>query len=120
MAVTVHHYPGCSTCKRAVKWLREAGVDFALRDLTVQTPSAKELRDLHARSGQPVRKLFNTSGKSYREGGFKEQLDAGMTDAQAFAALAADGMLIKRPLLDTGDTVCIGFREDAWAEALAL
>lgn len=113
MAITVYQYPGCSTCKKALKWLDAQGLDYQTVHLVEQTPSKKQLADLHARSGLPVRKFFNTSGNSYRNGGFKEKLDQ-MSDAQAFAALAADGMLIKRPILEAGDKVLVGFKEADW------
>ena len=70
-------------------------------------------------SGQPLKKLFNTSGQSYRNGGFKEKLPA-MSDDEAFGALAADGKLIKRPLLIDDGLVLVGFREPDWREALGL
>jgi arsenate reductase len=43
-----------------------------------------------------------------------------MSDAQAFAALAADGKLIKRPLVIGDGFALVGFREDEWREALGL
>ena len=56
----------------------------------------------------------------YRELGIKAKLDAGMTDAECFDLLAADGMLVKRPLLVGDDFAIPGFKEGAWAEALGL
>ncbi|MBW2377536.1 MAG: arsenate reductase family protein, partial [Deltaproteobacteria bacterium] len=70
-------------------------------------------------AGVPLNKLFNTSGQSYRNGGFKEKLKT-MSDAQAFGALAADGKLIKRPLVIGDAFALVGFREDEWREALGL
>ena len=60
----------------------------------------------------------STSGMKYRELGIKAQLDAGMSDEDAFALLATDGMLVKRPLVVGDDFVLVGFREEAWTEAL--
>ncbi|MBH24742.1 MAG: ArsC family transcriptional regulator [Myxococcales bacterium] len=119
MSITIYHYPNCGTCKKARKWLAEQGRegDAAWVHLVEQTPSADTLRDLHERSGLALKRFFNTSGRSYRSGNFKERLD-GMSDADQYAALAADGMLIKRPILDTGAAVLVGFKAEAWAEAL--
>lgn len=117
MSVTLYWYPGCSTCKRAAKWLEARGVAHDRVHLVEATPSAEQLSDLWSRSGAPIKRLFNTSGKSYRAGGFSQKLP-GMSDVEALAALAADGMLIKRPILDTGDAVRIGFREEEWSDAL--
>ena len=75
------------------------------------------LKKLWKTSGLPLRKLFNTSGQSYRQGGFKQKLET-MSDDEALAALAADGKLIKRPLLDAGNTVLVGFKEADYEAAL--
>jgi arsenate reductase len=116
--VHVYHYPKCSTCRTALKWLDQHGVGYDKTDLVATPPSVNTLRDLHRRSGLPVAKLFNTSGESYRSGNFKAKL-AEMTDAQALAALAADGKLIKRPIVDAGATVLVGFAADAYAAKLS-
>jgi arsenate reductase len=92
-------------------------VPYEKTDLVAKPPSLPELRDLHARSGLPVGKLFNTSGESYRNGNFKEKL-ARMSEAEALAALARDGKLIKRPIVDTGKTVLVGFDEAAYRARL--
>ncbi len=115
MAVTLFHYPGCGTCKKARKWLDARGVAYQLVDLVASPPPRAELTRLWKRSGLPIRKMFNTSGQSYRAGGFGEKL-ATMSDEDAIAALAADGKLIKRPILDGGDYVLVGFDEGKYAE----
>lgn len=117
MAVTFYHYAGCGTCKKARKWLDAHGVGYRAVDLVATPPSKEELRRLWKRSGLPVRKLFNTSGQSYRAGGFKEKLES-MSDDEALDALAADGKLIKRPILDGGSYVLVGFDEGQYEERL--
>ena len=111
---TLYHYPNCSTCRRARKWLEAQSIEVRLVDIVKAPPSEAELAALLERSGLPLRKLFNTSGRSYREGGFKEKLKT-MSEPEALAALASDGKLIKRPILDAGDVVLVGFSEDAYA-----
>lgn len=118
MSVLFVEYPKCSTCKKAKKWLDEHGVEYIDRHIVEDNPRADELAAWQQRSGLPVRRFFNTSGMKYRELGIKAKLDAGMSDGEAFALLATDGMLVKRPLVVTDDTVLVGFKEDAWAEAL--
>ena len=113
-------YPKCSTCKKAKKWLDEHGVSYTDRDIVADNPTAEELAAWKERSGLPLRRFFNTSGQKYRALGVKAQLDAGMSDEDAFALLATDGMLVKRPLVivNDGEQVLVGFREAAWEEAL--
>ena len=95
-------------------------MEYVDRDITTENPTAAELAEWHARSGLPLRRLFNTSGMKYRELGIKAKLDAGMTDAECFDLLATDGMLVKRPLLVGDDFVIPGFKEQAWVVALGL
>ena len=118
MSVTVYHYAGCSTCKRARKWLDAHGVRYTAVDIVAAPPSKATLARLREVSGLPVRKLFNTSGQSYRGGGFKERLES-MSEDEALAALAADGKLIKRPLIDGGDFALVGFDEAQYQKRLA-
>ncbi len=62
-------------------------------------------------------RFFNTSGKLYREMELKKKLPD-MSDDEVLDLLASDGMLVKRPLLVTGNIVFAGFKEDTWKEAL--
>lgn len=112
--ITVYEYSGCGTCKKALAWLRARGVAVKTIPIREAPPSAAELRRLWEASGLPIRRLFNTSGGSYRAGGFGERLKT-MSDDEALAALAADGMLIKRPIVVAGDRVLVGFKEAEYA-----
>lgn len=118
MSVLFVEYPKCTTCKKAKKWLDEHGIEYTDRHIVEDAPTAEELKAWRERSGLPLRRFFNTSGMKYRELGVKTMLDAGMTDEEAYALLATDGMLVKRPIIVTEDTVLTGFREPAWEEAL--
>lgn len=113
MSVTVYQYPKCGTSRKALAWLDAQGIEYKSINLVDKPPSKTKLKDLWKRSGEPIRKLFNTSGESYRAGGFKGKLET-MSDTDALAALAADGKLIKRPIVDTGDRVLVGFKQDAY------
>lgn len=118
MTVLFVEYPKCSTCKKAKAWLDAHGVAYVDRHIVEDNPTAAELAAWRERSGLPLRRFFNTSGMKYRELGVKAQLDAGMSDEDAYALLATDGMLVKRPVLVLDDTVLVGFREEEWEAAL--
>ncbi|MEE8705027.1 MAG: arsenate reductase family protein [Olsenella sp.] len=121
MQVLLIEYPKCSTCRKAKRWLEDHDVAFEDRDIVGDNPTAEELAAWHAASGLPIRRFFNTSGRLYREMGVKQRLDEGMSDQEAYALLASDGMLVKRPLLLVdGKPLAPGFKESAWAEALGV
>lgn len=117
MAITVYHYPKCSTCRKALAWLDAHGVAHQRVDIVTSPPSKAVLARAQKTAGVAIKKLFNTSGESYRNGKFGDKLPT-MSDADALAALAADGKLIKRPLLVGDGVALVGFQEDAWAAAL--
>ena len=117
MPLVVYHYPNCSTCKKALAWLRANGIEHQLVDIVKQPPARAAIEHAAKLAGVPTKKLFNVAGESYRAGGFKDKLPA-MTDAQAYAALAADGKLIKRPLAVSDRVALVGFDEVAWSAAL--
>jgi len=113
MATKVYHYPNCSTCRKALKWLDARGVAYDAVDIVKAPPKKSELQRALA-SGLPLKKLFNTSGLSYREGGWSQKI-GGIGEAEALAALAADGKLIKRPFVLTDARILVGFDEAAYA-----
>lgn len=112
-------YPKCTTCQKARKWLEAQNAAFTLRHIRDDPPTAAELRDWHGRSGLPLKRFFNTSGLKYKELGLKDRLP-GMGEEEQLALLAADGMLVKRPILVGEDFVLVGFREAEWAAALGI
>lgn len=118
MSILFLEYPRCSTCKKAKAWLDAHGVPYTDRDIVTDNPTADELRTWHERSGLPLRRFFNTSGLLYRELELAKKLPD-MTDEEALALLATNGMLVKRPLLVTEGAVIPGFKEATWAEAVA-
>ncbi len=111
------HYPPCSTCQKAKKWLDDHGVAYTARHIKDENPSADELRKWLALSGLPIKRFFNTSGLVYKNLGLKEKLPT-MTEDEQIALLASDGMLVKRPLLVGGDFVMVGFKPAEWEKAL--
>lgn len=111
------HYPKCTTCKRAKKWLDERGVDYTERHIVEDNPTAEELKAWHEKSGLPLKRFFNTSGMKYRELGLKDKLKD-MSEEEQYKLLASDGMLVKRPLLIYDGGILVGFKEKEWEEKI--
>lgn len=119
MALLLIEYPKCSTCRRAKAWLEAQGVAFTTRHIVEENPTREELAEWYKRSGLPLKRLFNTSGQRYRALGLKDRL-AELSEEEALALLATDGMLVKRPLLVDDQFVLAGFREAEWRGKLGL
>lgn len=112
-------YPKCTTCKKALKFLKDNGVEVELRHIVEEVPTEEELKLWIQKSGLEVRKFFNTSGQVYKQMGLKDQVKD-MCLEEAVSLLSSNGMLIKRPLLVTDETVCVGFKEEKYREILGL
>ena len=108
-------YPKCTTCQRAQKWLDSQNIKYIYRDIKQANPTYAELKACLGRSGQPIKKLFNTSGLQYKALNLKEKLPL-MNEEDCLKLLATDGMLVKRPLVVSNDFVLIGFKEAEWEE----
>lgn len=113
-------YPKCGTCRKALQWLDQQGFsvgngNLELIDITLDPPGQDDLRLAFNSLGR--KRLFNTSGQSYRALGAAAV--AALSDDEALAALAADGKLIKRPFAITeAGTALVGFKPEEWQAAL--
>lgn len=110
-------YPKCTTCQKAKKWLDDHNVEYELRNIKEENPSAEELKDWYKKSGLDIKKFFNTSGLLYKSMNLKDKLPE-MSEDEKLELLASDGMLVKRPLLISEDKVLVGFRETIYEEIL--
>ncbi len=113
----VYCYSRCTTCKRALAWLGEKGIEYELLDIKEQHPDEKTLRKYHKMSGLPLKRFFNTSGLLYKELELSKKLPS-MSEDEQFGLLASDGMLVKRPLLVGDGFVLTGFKLPEWEEKL--
>ena len=117
MAIELLSYAGCSTCRRAIAWLKAHDVDVRVRPIVEEPPKSGELATWIPASAIPLQKWFNVSGQSYRALG-KDKIQAA-SDATKISWLTNDGKLVKRPVLVDGDTVLVGFDEARYAAHFA-
>ena len=110
-------YPKCSTCMKAKKWLEEKEIEFEQRDIKEEKQTAEELKTWWRKSGLPLKRFFNTSGKLYKEMQLKDRIP-NMSEDEQIELLASDGMLVKRPILVQNEKVLVGFKEKEWQEIL--
>ena len=111
------HYPKCTTCQKAKKWLDENNIEYTERHIVENNPSYDELKQWHEKSGLELKRFFNTSGRLYKEMQLKNKLPE-MSEEEQLRLLSTNGMLVKRPIVVGNDTVLVGFREAQWTEQL--
>lgn len=111
------HYPRCTTCKKAKKWLEENNLEFSEKDIVEDNPTFEELKEWWEKSDLPLKRFFNTSGMKYRELKLKDKLPD-MSEDEQLKLLSTDGMLVKRPIIVSDDVVLTGFKVKEWEEKL--
>ncbi|MBK0347637.1 Spx/MgsR family RNA polymerase-binding regulatory protein [Aerococcaceae bacterium zg-ZJ1578] len=93
----------CSTCKAIEKQLKAKEIDYLYQDVRQERPTESQVQKWVEQIGEvSIKKLVNTSGMRYRELQLKDKWDSLMIEDK-ISLLASDGMLIKRPILETSD-----------------
>lgn len=116
--LTIYWYEKCSTCKKAKAWLESNHLEFEVKDLMTETPSAAEFKQWLKESNLSKKRFFNTSGMVYRSLNLKDKIDSLSID-DACDMLSSDGKLVRRPLLiKDGHFFANGFKEDQYKELL--
>lgn len=106
-------YPKCSTCIKARKYLDQLGLEYTKRHIVDEKLNKEELLALYKKSGLPLKRFFNTSGLKYSELNLKDKLPT-MSEDEQLTLLASDGMLVKRPIIETDDRVLVGFKANEY------
>jgi arsenate reductase len=104
----------CDTMKKAMAWLTENGVAHEFIDYKKAGVAEVHLPSWNARAGW--QKLLNTRGLMWKKLSDEERAD--VDEAKALALMAQYPALIKRPVLDTGKTLLVGFIPENYAEQL--
>ena len=114
MTIQLYGIPNCDTVKKARKWLEARGTAYAFHDYKKEGADPARLGQWADAAGWEV--LLNRRGTTFRKLPAADQ--AGIDRAKAIALMAAHPSLIKRPVVEHGGGVLVGFDERAWTEAL--
>ena len=115
--ITVYGIPNCDTVKKARAWLNERGQRHAFHDFKKQGVSPQQLA--HWSQALGWQKLINRQGATWRKMDAATQRGA-QDEASAAALMGAHPSLIKRPVVDWGESITLGFDAAAWADRLGV
>lgn len=114
MTIKLYGFKSCDMVRNAMKWLDANGVDYEFFDYRRDALDAKTVDDWFARA--EWEKVFNRNSTTFKE--LPDDQKVGLNAKRAKQMILANTNLIKRPVLDTGDALLLGFKADVWAEAL--
>jgi arsenate reductase len=113
MTATIYGIKACDTMKKARDWLGAHGVAYAFHDYKTSGIDRAHLEAWVGQVGWEV--LLNRSGTTFRT--LPEDRKQGLDQAKAIALMIEQPSMIKRPVLDLGDTLLVGFKPQAYVEA---
>lgn len=108
---TLHGIKACDTMKKARAWLDAHGIAYAFHDYKTQGVTRDMLERWCAVAGWDV--VLNRAGTTFRK--LPEEARQGLDQDKAVALMLAQPSMIKRPVLEAGDRLEIGFKADRYA-----
>jgi len=114
VANTIYGIKNCDTMKKARAWLDAQGIQYSFHDYKVAGISDERLRSWIAQVGWET--LLNRSGTTFRK--LPESQKTGLTESKAVKLMLAQPSLIKRPVLEIGSRLLVGFKPEAYKAAV--
>jgi arsenate reductase len=111
---TLYGIKNCDTVKKARQWLEQNGIAYQFHDFRADGLTLAQLNNFAARLDWNT--LLNRSSTSWRQLSTEQQSD--LTLEKAMLLMLNTPTLIKRPILDTGDKLIIGFKADHYQTQL--
>jgi arsenate reductase len=113
MTVTIYGIKNCDTMKKARAWLDKAGIDYAFHDYKVSGIDKAHLERWSKDAGWET--LLNRAGTTFRK--LPDTDKEGLTAAKAIKLMIGQPSMIKRPVLEAGKTLLVGFKPDDYKAA---
>lgn len=110
--VTIYGIKNCDTMKKARAWLDGKGVAYAFHDYKTAGIERGRLEGWVRKAGWE--KLLNRAGTTFRK--LPDNDKEGIGEAKAIALMIAQPSMIKRPVLEAGGKLLVGFKPEDYAK----
>ncbi len=114
-SVTIYGIKNCDTMKKARAWLDEHGVAYAFHDYKSEGVARAKLEGWVKEAGWET--VLNRAGTTFRKLPDKDR--EGLTEKKAVALMLEQPSMIKRPVLEVGGKLMVGFKPEVYAKAFA-
>ena len=111
-SVTIYGIKNCDTMKKARAWLDARGVAYVFHDYKAQGIAKPHLEKWAKDVGWET--LLNRAGASFRRLPDKDRQN--VTEKKAITLMLAQPSMIKRPVLDVGGKLVVGFKPEIYAK----
>ena len=110
--IKLYGIPNCDTMKKARKWLESNGLEYEFHDYKKLGVPENNLKKWVKKAGWET--LLNRRGTTWRK--LDDDIKNNIDEASAIQVMLDNPSAIKRPVLESGNTLFVGFKEDEWNE----
>jgi arsenate reductase len=110
--ITIYGIKNCDTMKKARAWLDDHGVDYVFHDYKAEGIDRASLERWAKDVGWEI--LLNRAGTTFRN--LPEHERENVTEKKAIALMLDQPSMIKRPVLDVGGKLIVGFKPELYAK----
>jgi len=114
LTITIYGIKNCDTMAKARAWLDSHGVKYEFHDYKVSSIDAERLKKWCGEAGWET--VLNRGGTTFRK--LPDAQKSGLNERKAIALMLAQPSLIKRPVLDLGTRLLVGFKAAEYQKAL--
>ena len=110
MAIKIYGIKSCDTMKKARTWLESHGVKYEFHDYKAAGIDAATLARWSKQAGWQT--LLNRSGTTFRK--LPDAQKADLDERKALELMRAQPSMIKRPVLEMGTRIVVGFKPEVY------
>jgi arsenate reductase len=114
-AITIYGIKNCDTMKKARAWLDSHGVAYGFHDYKAEGIAREKLKSWSNELGWET--LLNRAGTTFRK--LPESDKEDLNERKAIALMLAQPSMIKRPVLDIGGKLLVGFKPEIYAREVS-
>jgi Spx/MgsR family transcriptional regulator len=114
LAITIYGIKNCDTMKKARAWLDQHGVEYNFHDYKAVGIDKERLAHWSKMVGWEM--LLNRAGTTFRK--LSDADKDGITEKKALALMLAQPSMIKRPVLEIGGKLLVGFKPEIYEKAV--
>jgi Spx/MgsR family transcriptional regulator len=114
-AITIYGIKNCDTMKKARAWLDGHGVGYEFHDYKAAGAPEEKLKAWAGELGWET--LLNRAGTTFRK--LPDAEKEGLNECKALTLMLEQPSMIKRPVLEVGGKVLVGFKPEIYAKEVS-
>lgn len=112
--IKVYGIPNCDTMKKARRWLEANGLEYEFHDYKKLGAPEKKLKSWVKQAGWDT--VLNKRGTTWRK--LDDKVKDNINNNSAINIMLENPSIIKRPVLESGELLLIGFKQDEYKQLL--